>query len=188
MIVIGTSLGGLNALRAILKRLPERFPVPVVAVLHRHKESDDALVELLQAKSPLPVSEVLDKEPICPGHVYIAPADYHLFVEAGTFSLSTDDLVNYARPSIDVVFESAADSFGTRVIGVVLTGANQDGSVGAFKIKHRGGIVIVEDPQTAECPIMPNGVLHSIKPDYIRPVEEIGPLLIELTLNQASLR
>ena len=186
MIVIGTSLGGLKALRSILKALPGDFPASVVAVLHRHKQSDDALLDLLQVQSLLPVSEVFDKEPIYPGHVYIAPADYHLFVEPTSLSLSTDELVHFARPSIDVVFESVADTFGPSVIGVVLTGANQDGAAGAVRIKSRGGLLIVEDPQTAECPIMPNGALQSVQPDYVRCVEEIGPLLVELTSNQGA--
>jgi len=187
MIVIGASLGGMKALRWIITALPSSFPLPIVAILHRHKESDEALVELLQVDARLPVSEVIDKEPIQPGHMYVAPADYHLFIEREYFSLSTDELVQYARPSIDVVFESAADTFGENVIGIILTGANQDGSKGAMRIKDRGGLIIVQDPESAECPIMPAAVLQCVHADYIRPVEEIGQLLLRLAVNRTSI-
>jgi len=184
MIVIGASLGGMRALKSIVNSLPASFPLPVVAVLHRHKDSDGVLTELVQIDTAMPVSEVVDKEPILPGHVYIAPADYHLFIESDYFSLSTDDLVQFARPSIDVVFESAADTFGPNVIGVVLTGANQDGSKGATRIKERGGQIIVEDPASADCAIMPAATIQAVKVDYIRALEEIGPLLQQLAGQQ----
>lgn len=180
MIVIGASLGGLKALKSILLTLPASFPVPIAAALHRHKESDDAMIDFLQDDISMPITEVIDKEPIEPGHVYLAPADYHLFVEDDHFSLSIDELVLYARPSIDVLFESAAESFGDKVIGVVLTGANQDGARGAGKIKQQGGRIIVEDPDLAECAIMPRATLQAVQVDYIRPIGEIGPLLREL--------
>jgi two-component system, chemotaxis family, protein-glutamate methylesterase/glutaminase len=183
MIVIGASLGGLKALKSIVNKLPPSFPQPIAAALHRHKESDDALAEFIQTGTLLPVSEVVDKEPILPGHVYLAPADYHLFVERDYFSLSTDDLVQFARPSIDVLFESAADTFGPSVIGIVLTGANQDGSKGAIRIKDHGGRIIVQDPKSADCPIMPEATLHAVQADYVCMLEEIGPLLQKLATN-----
>lgn len=182
MIVIGASLGGMKALKSIVNTLPASFPLPIVAALHRHKESDDALLEVIQIDTELPVSEVVDKEPILPGRVYIAPADYHLFVEREYFSLSTDDLVLFARPSIDVLFESAADSFGSAVIGVILTGASPDGAKGAARIKQQGGRIIVQEPQSADCAIMPEAALHAVQADYIRPLKEIGPLLQQLAI------
>ena len=147
-------------MRALLPLFPRTFPTAVVAVLHRHREADDSLIELLRQESALPVSEPLDKEPICPGRVYVAPPDYHLLVERDSFSLSTDDPVQYARPSIDVLFESAADIFGSEVIALVLTGANHDGARGAVRIQEMGGLVLVQDPETAECPVMPTAALE----------------------------
>ncbi len=139
------------------------------------------LVEILQRDLPLQVSEPLDKEPILPGRVYLAPADYHLLVEPSHFCLSVDEPVRYARPSIDVLFDSAADAFGRETIAIILSGANTDGSEGASRIKARGGRIIVQDPATAEAPQMPQGVLACIDPDYILPLDRIAPLLLELT-------
>ena len=119
LIAIGTSWGGLNALEIMLSGLPKNFPLPIVVVQHRHKSSDRTLSDLLNNHSNLPVVEVEDKDAIAPGYVYLAPANYHLLVEPGIFSLSTDDPVCYARPSIDVLFESAADAYGASVIGVI---------------------------------------------------------------------
>ncbi len=181
MIVIGASRGGLKAVQTLLEGLPANFPLPLAMVLHRQKEADDLLQPALQKHSLLPVSEVLDKEIIQPGHVYIAPADYHLLVEKTYFSLSTDEPVLYARPSIDVLFESAADVFGESVIGVVLTGASQDGAHGAVQIQRRGGTVIVQDPTTAESSIMPAAALSATKTLYVKPLEKIAPLLLQIT-------
>src|SRR5690242_20460327 len=144
MIVIGASRGGLKAVQTLLGGLPGVFPLPLAVVLHRHKEADEWLQPALQKYSALPVTEVSDKETIQPGHVYIAPVDYHLLVEPTYFSLSTDDPVLYARPSIDVLFESASDIFRQMVIGVILTGASEDGARGAAQIQQRGGTVIVQ--------------------------------------------
>ncbi len=181
MIVVGASLGGLSALVTLLQGIPVSFRDSFAIVLHRHKDSDNTLLDLLQRDSPLPVCEPLDKEPILPGRVYLAPADYHLLVERTHFCLSIDDPVRYARPSIDVLFESAADAFGREAVGIVLTGANIDGSLGASRIQARGGRVIVQDPATADAPQMPQGVIAAIDPDYILSLEQIAPLLLELT-------
>jgi two-component system chemotaxis response regulator CheB len=186
MIVIGASLGGTTALREILGRLPADFPLPVAAVLHRHRESDDLLAAVLQHHSPFPVREVRDKDPIQPRCLYLAPADYHLMVEPDYFSLSIDEPVNYARPSIDVLFESAADAFGARAIAVVLTGANQDGARGAAEIRRRGGAVIVQDPSTAESPVMPAAAIEIAGASYICQVAEIAGLLVRLASLAAS--
>jgi two-component system, chemotaxis family, protein-glutamate methylesterase/glutaminase len=181
MIVVGASMGGLRAVVTMLREIPRAFQASFAVVLHRHKDSDGTLRELLQRDSPLPVREPLDKEPLLPGHIYLAPADYHLLVESTYFCLSVDEPVRYARPSIDVLFESAADAFGPNVIGIVLTGANSDGALGAARIKARGGRVIVQDPATSEAPQMPQAALTRINPDYILPLERIAPLLVELT-------
>ena len=181
MIVIGASLGGLRALAAVLRGVPTNFHASIAVVLHRHKDSDGALLSMLQGESPLPASEPLDKEPFLPGRLYLAPADYHLLVEPTYFSLSIDDPVRYARPSIDVLFESAADAHGPDTVGVVLTGANSDGAAGAARIKARGGRIIVQDPETAEAPQMPQAAIACVKTDFILPLDRIGPVLNELT-------
>jgi two-component system chemotaxis response regulator CheB len=171
----------MKALRTILQALPASFSQPIVTVLHRHRDADDALVHLLQTHAALSVSEALDKEPFCAGHVYVAPPDYHLLVETGGFSLSTDEPVQFARPSIDVLFESAADNFGAEVIAVILTGANHDGAAGAARIQERGGTIIIQDPSTAESPIMPLAAIETTRLPHVRPPEEIAPLLLQLT-------
>jgi two-component system chemotaxis response regulator CheB len=180
MIVIGTSSGGLKALQTLLAGLPREFPLPVAVVLHRHKESDDSLVPALQRDTALPLVEVIDKQLIQPGHIYLAPADYHLLVEPTGFSLSIDEPVLFARPSIDVLFESAADVFGSAVIGVVLTGSSADGARGAAKIVESGGRVIVEDPATAEYPPMPAAALQATKIPWVRPLKQIAATLIKM--------
>ncbi|MFB2937858.1 chemotaxis protein CheB [Aerosakkonemataceae cyanobacterium BLCC-F154] len=177
IVVIGASLGGLNALEVILSELPRNFPVAVAIAQHRHKFSDGELVDYLQEKTLLPVIEVEDKQPIIPGRVFLAPANYHLLVEPGYFSLSTDAPVTYARPSIDVLFESAADVYRTQVIGIILTGANNDGAIGLAKIQVYGGTIIVQKPDTAECPIMPEAAIKAVKMPQILPLSEIVPFL-----------
>lgn len=180
LITIGTSLGGLSALKTLLKSLPRGFPSAIAIVQHRHRESDQALSAFLQQFTVLPVHEVEDKEHIQPGHVYFAPSDYHLLVEFGYFSLSVDDPVSYARPSIDVLFESAADAYTQRLIGVILTGANQDGVQGLLSLKAQGGIAIVQDPNTAESPVLPNAAIAAVKVDWVLPLSKIAPHLIHL--------
>jgi two-component system chemotaxis response regulator CheB len=180
LIVVGTSLGGLNALTAILSQLPAAFPTPLALVQHRHRESAGLLVNLLQSSCCLPVIEIEDKLPIAPGAIFLAPADYHVLVEPGHFALSVDDLVLHARPSIDVLFESAADSYGPGVLGVILTGASSDGAHGLQAIKAGGGITIVQDPATAECAIMPAAALAATAVDYVVPLTDIVPTLVQL--------
>ena len=181
MIFIGASLGGVRALTAMFRNIPITFQTPSAVVLHRQKDSDGMLLEVLQRDLPLQVIDPLDKEPILPGRIYLAPADYHLLVEPTHFCLSVDDPIRYARPSIDVLFESAADAFGREAIGIILSGANSDGSEGASKIKARGGRIIVQAPGTAEAPQMPQAALSCIDPDYILPLDQIAPLLLQLT-------
>jgi two-component system chemotaxis response regulator CheB len=180
IVVIGTSLGGFSALKTVLVNLPAEFLAPIAIVQHRHKESDKTLQELLQEHTNLPIQEVEDKDEILPGQIYLAPADYHLLVEPGYFTLSIDEPVSYARPSIDVLFESAADAYGERVIGVILTGAYQDGMQGLKKVKARGGITIVQEPTTAESPIMPEAAIAAVAVDWVLSLSEIAPLLVNL--------
>ncbi len=180
LVAVGTSLGGLSALKILLECIPKEFPAALAIVQHRHRESDQALSAFLQKFTVLPVHEVEDKERIQPGHIYFAPADYHLLVEYEHFSLSVDAPVSYARPSIDVLLESAADIYGKRVIGVLLTGANHDGVRGLSTVKARGGTTIVQTPDTAESPILPSAAIAAMAVDWVLPLTQIAPHLIHL--------
>jgi two-component system chemotaxis response regulator CheB len=188
IVVVGTSWGGLAALRALLGGLPRGFALPVAVVQHRHKDSDRLLATLLQERTPLTVCEVEDKQPILPGFLFIAPADYHLLVERGHFSLSTDAPVRYSRPSIDVAFTSAADSYGVRAAGVVLTGANADGAEGLATIAKRGGLAIVQSPATAESPTMPRAAIEAVPAARVLPIAAIADLLVTLPVASPSPR
>jgi two-component system chemotaxis response regulator CheB len=182
LIAIGCSLGGMYALEAILGRLPSDFDVPIVVAQHRHRKSGENLPAYLRRVTRLPVADADDKQWIEPGHVYLAPADYHLLVqkerEKGELSLSVDEAVRHSRPSIDVLFESAADAYGAGLIGVVLTGANDDGARGARRIKTRGGIVVAQDPETAEASAMPAAAIRTGAVDQILPLDQIASFLI----------
>lgn len=181
LIVIGCSMGGMAALEQIFSVLPAEFPVPIVVTQHRYRTSGEALPSFLRRHSKLNVVDAVDKQWIHAGNVYLAPADYHLLVDRdGELSLSVDAAVAYSRPSIDVLFESAADAYLGSTVGVVLTGANADGARGAKRIKERGGFVIVQDPQTAESPDMPKAAIAATRVDRILPLNRIGPFLVEL--------
>ena len=184
LIVIGCSLGGMHALQMILTNLTRDFCVPIVVVQHRHKKSNEQLPAYFRRQTDLRVVDAEDKQWIAPGHVYLAPADYHLLIERngtrGELSLSVDDAVRHSRPSIDVLFESAAVAYRERLLGIVLTGANDDGARGAARIKAHGGIVIVQDPKTAEAPAMPRGTIDAVHVDRILRLEEIAPFLTEV--------
>jgi two-component system chemotaxis response regulator CheB len=162
LVVVGTSWGGLAALRTLVSGLPDSFQMAVTLVQHRHKDSDSLLRTLLQEHSNLEVSEVEDKMPLEHGHIYVAPPDYHTLVEPGHFALSTDAPVRYSRPSIDVTFSSAADSYGHRTVGIVLTGANADGSDGLRRISDRGGLALIQDPRSAESRLMPEAAQRAV--------------------------
>jgi|SRR5579871_5963865 len=177
IVVVGTSLGGLEALETLLSGLPTDFPLPLAIVQHRRAGSDGMLADLLRRHSALPVEEPHDKEEIAAGRVYLAPADYHLMVEPGMFALSTEGPVRYARPSIDVLFTTAADAYAHRVIAVVLTGANDDGAQGAARVKAAGGLLIVQAPETAESAAMPGAALAAAPADRVLPLAEIAPCL-----------
>lgn len=174
IVLVGTSWGGLSALRELIAGLPEDFALPLVAVQHRHRESDHMLAGLLQDRTALRVCEVEDKAPIEPRNIYIAPPDYHLLVEEGYFSLSTDEPVRFSRPSIDVTFESAADAYGPHVVGVILTGANADGSMGLQRIHERGGLTFVQRPETAESPAMPAAAARAVPRARVLSIREIA--------------
>jgi len=180
VVVIGTSWGGLAALSELIECLPANLPAAVVVVQHRARDSESLLAALLQDHSRLPVVEVDDKDLIEAGRIFVAPADYHLLVDGPTFSLSVDAPVRYSRPSIDVTFVSAADSYGARAIGVVLTGANDDGARGLRRIVDRGGRAVVQRPDTAEVATMPNAALRLVpEADCLR-LGEIGPHVAQL--------
>jgi two-component system, chemotaxis family, protein-glutamate methylesterase/glutaminase len=180
IIVVGTSWGGLAALRELIGVLPRGFGIPVVVVQHRHKRSGELLPSLLQDSSRLCVCETEDKAPIDAGNVYIAPADYHLLLEDGHFALSTDEPVRYSRPSIDVTFVSAADNYGENAVGVVLTGANADGARGLKRIHDRGGLALVQLPATAESPTMPAAALQAVPTARALSIGAIAGTLVSL--------
>ena len=180
IVVIGTSWGGLSAVSAIVEGLPSTFALPIVVVQHRSPDAPGLLAELLQTRTSLRVCEVEDKQPIVPGHVFIAPPNYHLLIDRGSFSLTTDAPVRYSRPSIDVTFTSAADEYGRRTIGMVLTGANEDGSLGLKRIADRGGYAIVQDPATAESPVMPQAAQRLVAKARVLPLDRIAGHLVTI--------
>jgi two-component system chemotaxis response regulator CheB len=182
MVVIGASAGGLEAIARLLGQLPATFPLPVAIVQHRAPAPPEGdLAGIWGRATALPIADVEDKAPIQPGRVYVAPADYHLLVESrAVFALSTDPPVLYARPSIDVLFESAAETYGARVIGVILTGASADGSHGLKTIRDRGGCALVQEPTTAECAVMPRAALGATVANHVLGVEGLGRILVAL--------
>ncbi|MBI3893827.1 MAG: chemotaxis protein CheB [Candidatus Wallbacteria bacterium] len=180
LVVVGASWGGVAALSKLLGALPSHFGLPVAIVQHRRKHAEDTLRQVLQSRCKLQVKEPEDKEPIRPGTVYVAPAAYHLLVEDGHFSLSTEAKVWHSRPSIDVLFESAADIFCERLVGILLTGANPDGAEGLARIQQRGGLCLVQDPESAESRVMPDAALALLDPDHVLPLEELADLLARL--------
>jgi len=178
-LAIGVSAGGLDALTTIFSGLAPDFPLSICVVQHRSRDSS-AMCELLQDVSALLVQEVVDKMPIEASHVYLAPPDYHVLVEEGYFSLSTDVPVRYSRPSIDVMFQSVADVFGKRAVGLVLTGANADGADGLRRITMAGGLPVVQDPATAEVAVMPQAALNAVPESRVVPLAEMASFLTEL--------
>ena len=179
--VIGVSSGGWNALKTILGVLPEDFPLAIMVVMHRHPHSDDYLEKSLDNDCAVRVKQADEKESIISGTVYFAPPNYHLLIEdIHTLSLSVAQAVNYARPSIDVLFESAAYVYGDTLAGLILTGANNDGAGGLKKIKDMGGLVLVQYPETAEASAMPRAAIAATDPDFVLPLGEIGAFLKDL--------
>ena len=183
---IGSSWGGLAAMSKLLSALPADFSLPIVVVQHRSSDSDQLLAELLQDATDLTVSEIEDKEPLTPGTVHIAPANYHVLIDDGFLSLTLDEPVRFSRPSIDVMLSSAADMYGAGAIGVVLTGANEDGARGLSDIVSRGGCGLVQDPRSAEIAVMPSAAVKAVPNAEVLPLEALAPRLIELSHEQAN--
>ena len=180
-IVVGVSAGGLVALAEVLPKLDKDMTLPVMIVQHQSHDSDDFLVRYFDDLCRHSVKEVEDKMPVESGTIYFAPANYHLLVEPDkTFYLSTEARVNYSRPSIDVLFESAADTYMDRLVGIILTGANSDGTNGAARIKELGGLIIAQDPETAEADAMPMSVIKHVQVDHILALNRIGDFINSL--------
>lgn len=193
LVVIGASWGGLQAVGSLLAALPGDLDAAIVVAQHRSPDSGEgALARMLAIQGELAVADVYDKEPVTPGMVHLAPPDYHLAIEpaetpghAAHFSLSLDERVNYSRPSIDVLFESAAGVYGDRVIGVILTGANHDGAAGLRRIRERGGLTLVQDPRTARRSEMPAAAIEACAVHRVLPVTGIAELLTEMCGSRA---
>jgi len=180
-VVIGASAGGVGALMTVLGALPADFPLPLAMVLHLRPDAGNFLADILNRHALLQVRQAEEKEHLRPGVAYLAPPNYHLLVEEDrSLALNVDERVNFARPSVDVLFDSAAHAFGPALIGVVLTGANADGARGAARIKAAGGMVVVQDPAEAEASAMPAAALAATTPDRVLTLAEIAPLLMEL--------
>lgn len=180
LVVIGASLGGLHALRAALSALPADFALPLGVAQHRTADAGNALCAVLQKDCALELKEAADKLPIAPGVVAVAPSGYHLLVEEDHWALSTEGPVEHARPSIDMLFESAAEAFGRRVVGVVLSGTGSDGAAGLAAIVGRGGLALAESPATAYASAMPQAALDQTPGITVLGLEDIGPRLAAL--------
>lgn len=177
-VVIGVSAGGLEALKAIIPALRADFSLPVMIVQHLSADSTSFLPVFLNDMSALTVKEAEDKEVLAGKTVYIAPPDYHLLVEADqSLSLSQEPKVNFSRPAVDVLFETAAEAYGSGLVGIVLTGANNDGAKGLARIKALGGLTVVQSPETAAATAMPMAAIEVAKPDHVLPLRDIGPFL-----------
>jgi two-component system chemotaxis response regulator CheB len=185
-IVIGSSAGGIQALGAVLSPLPKDFPLPIIIVQHLHPHSNSYLPRILEHHSQLKIKQADEKEKILAGWVYVAPPAYHLLIEEDhTFSLSIEPPVKYARPSVDVLFETATYAYREKLIGIILTGANNDGCYGVKKIKQAGGYVIVQDPKTAVASSMPESAIASTEVDKVLPLYNIGEYLLQF-INQSQ--
>jgi two-component system, chemotaxis family, protein-glutamate methylesterase/glutaminase len=199
-VAIGASAGGVEALSLLLPAVPAALRAAILIVLHLPRERASVLPEIFSAKCARPVREAVDKEPVEPGTVYFAPPDYHLLVDcassvggaadatrrgrgrgdspvAAQLALSSDDLVNFSRPSIDVLFESAADVYGQRLLGIILTGANHDGAAGLAAVHEASGITVVQHPDTAQSSLMPMAAIKRSPVDYVLTLDQIAELL-----------
>jgi two-component system, chemotaxis family, protein-glutamate methylesterase/glutaminase len=183
LICVGASWGGLEAIGSLLTDVPDEVDVPIVIAQHRSADSaPGGLADLLHMRVKRPVRDVEDKAPIEPRHVYLAPPDYHLLVERGSFALSVDARVKHARPSIDVLFESASYTYGPGVIGIILTGANEDGAAGLAAVKARGGVAVVQEPRSAARRTMPEAAIAATAADAVLPLAEIGKFVYGLCM------
>ncbi len=185
LIIIGGSAGSFQVITKILSQLPKDYPIPVVLALHRLKHVRHGFVEALSFKSKIPVIEPHDKEKIKPGNVYLAPANYHLYIElAGTFALSIEESVNHSRPSLDLTFMTGGYAYKNKCVGIILSGANKDGALGLKKIKDYGGMAIVQDPSDSQVSAMPAAAIEKTKNvDKIIDSDEIIKFLFSLLKN-----
>lgn len=182
-VVIGGSAGSFQTVLKLLEEFPKNYPYPVFLVLHRLKNVRSGFIEALSIKSKLKLVEPQDKDIIEPGKVYLAPANYHMYIENdNTFTLSTEETVNHSRPAIDITFSSLAFSFETKVVGVLLSGANKDGSLGLKAIQNKGGYTVVQDPKDAQIQTMPQAALDIISVDKILTSQEIINFVTKLHL------
>jgi two-component system chemotaxis response regulator CheB len=172
LLIIGGSAGSFPVVSKLLEKMPPKFRLPVVLCLHRLKDKREGFKEALEIKSMVPVEEPDDKSTIVPGRAFVAPANYHLLIESPSqFALATTELVQYSRPSIDVLFESAADVFNDRLVAMLLSGANRDGALGMKRVKDRGGLTIIQDPAVCSMPTMPEAALQATRIDHILNLE-----------------
>lgn len=186
-VVMGASAGGVEALLAILTGLPRGYRLPVLVVLHMPDDRNSVLVDVLAQRLAVPVTEAIDKLPVTPGTVYIAPPGYHLLVErGGTLALNCDAPVHFSRPSINLLFETAADAWGPALAGILLTGANEDGASGLARIQRAGGYTVVQDPAQAQATAMPLAALAAHTPHAVLPLAGIRELLCELDPTHAG--
>jgi len=185
-VVIGASAGGIDALGVLLHGLPAAWRLPLVVVLHLPEQHESRLAEVFGPRLPIPVVEAMDKAPVAAGTLHFAPSRYHLSIECDrSFSLSCEPPVLYSRPSIDVLMASAADAYGAALAGLLLTGANEDGAEGLLRIRQRGGLTAVQDPDEAVAPTMPNAALQRQLPDFVLPLRELRTLLLQLDADHA---
>ena len=177
-VVIGASAGGIDALGVLLPALPPDASAAVFVVVHLLRERPSMLAEIFSPLCALPVREAQDKEPVRTGRVYVAPADYHLLIDRGPqLALSVDEPVHFSRPSIDVLFESAADIYGAALMGIILSGANEDGTAGLAAVRRAGGLTVVQQPDSAAVPYMVRAALHSGAAQLVLTLPEIAALL-----------
>lgn len=168
MVVVGGSAGSLSVLFEVLPALNPDLNATIILVLHRKYSGDSSLSDLLSTKTILPTKEIDDKDPILPGHIYLAPADYHLLIEKNNFfSLDVSEKINFSRPSLDVTFESAADTYGSSLVGILLSGSNNDGTAGLKAVKGAGGLIIAQKPETAQMAYMPQNAINNLEIDLI---------------------
>lgn len=181
VVIIGGSAGSLQVLLQILPELPQLRSFAIVIVVHRKSTDDTALENLLKLKSKIPVCPIEDKMPVKAGFVYVAPSNYHLLFEKnGLFALDISEKINYSRPSIDVSFESASEVYQTNLVGILLSGSNSDGTAGIKAIQNAGGIIVIQDPESAEMAYMPNNAIVNVTPDYVLNVQELLDFIILL--------
>ena len=180
-VIIGASAGGVDALLKLLSALPDRFQLPVITVLHLPAGRQSQLAAIFRQRSSIAVHEPADKEKINPATLYFASPGYHLSIEKDkTFSVSCEPPVHYSRPSIDLLMESAADAYGAKLTGILLTGANYDGAAGLARIREQGGFTVVQDPAQAQVATMPEAAIRRLRPDLILGLEDIRGLLLQL--------